>query len=116
MLGLMQDQALLISTLIDRRVEFARFADLLHFIRMDLSRPEDYARLAASLRERNADIVGVHLARFAIIPFMLLGPLVGALVLRLRGRAVLRRWLAVGWLVLAIAGAYPFSYFLRFYF
>ncbi|MBK8410886.1 MAG: hypothetical protein IPL19_23360 [Sandaracinaceae bacterium] len=66
--------------------------------------------------KRNADIVGVHLARFAIIPFMLLGPLVGALVLRLRGRAVLRRWLAVGWLVLAIAGAYPFSYFLRFYF
>src|SRR6187402_132406 len=30
--------------------EFARFADLLHFIQMDLSRPQDYARLAASLR------------------------------------------------------------------
>ncbi len=42
--------------------EFARFADLLHFIRMDLSRPEDYARLAVSLRERNADIVVMYLA------------------------------------------------------
>jgi glucose-6-phosphate 1-dehydrogenase len=31
--------------------EFDRFAALLHFIRMDLSQPADYARLAAALRE-----------------------------------------------------------------
>jgi glucose-6-phosphate 1-dehydrogenase len=40
--------------------EFARFAAMLHFIRMDLSRPEDYARLAATLTERNADVVVMY--------------------------------------------------------
>src|SRR5512141_2580208 len=35
--------------------EFDRFAALLHFVRMDLSQPADYQRLAAVLRERTAD-------------------------------------------------------------
>ena len=42
--------------------EFARFADMLHFIRMDLSRPDDYAHLATTLRERNADTVVMYVA------------------------------------------------------
>jgi glucose-6-phosphate 1-dehydrogenase len=42
--------------------EFDRFAALLHYIRMDLSKPEDYAQLAATLRERNADTVVMYLA------------------------------------------------------
>ncbi|HXS31712.1 MAG TPA: glucose-6-phosphate dehydrogenase, partial [Steroidobacteraceae bacterium] len=42
--------------------EFDRFAALLHFIRMDLSRPADYQRLAGVLRERNADTVVMYLA------------------------------------------------------
>src|SRR5215204_1843927 len=37
--------------------EFARFAGLLHYLRLDLSQPQDYGRLAALLRERNADTV-----------------------------------------------------------
>ena len=42
--------------------EFDRFAALLHFLRMDLSQPQDYQRLAAQLRERNADTVVMYLA------------------------------------------------------
>jgi len=42
--------------------EFDRFAALLHFLRVDLSRPEDYQRLARLLRERNADVVVMYLA------------------------------------------------------
>ncbi|MDB5942391.1 MAG: zwf [Ramlibacter sp.] len=42
--------------------EFDRFAALLHFIRMDLSQPADYARLAATLRERKADTVVMYMA------------------------------------------------------
>ena len=42
--------------------EFARFAALLHFMRMDLSRPDDYPRLAASLLERKADTVVMYVA------------------------------------------------------
>ena len=42
--------------------EFERFAQLLHFLRMDLSRPDDYQRLGALLRERNADTVVMYLA------------------------------------------------------
>ena len=42
--------------------EFDRFAALLHFLRVDLSRPEDYRRLASKLRERNADTVVMYLA------------------------------------------------------
>jgi glucose-6-phosphate 1-dehydrogenase len=42
--------------------EFARFAGLLHFLRMDLSRPEDYQRLATMLRERHAATVVMYLA------------------------------------------------------
>lgn len=42
--------------------EFGRFAGLLHFLRLDLSRPEDYARLAAMLRERGAETVVMYLA------------------------------------------------------
>ena len=42
--------------------EFDRFAALLHFIRMDLSQPADYQRLAAVLKERNADTVVMYLA------------------------------------------------------
>jgi glucose-6-phosphate 1-dehydrogenase len=42
--------------------EFERFAALLQFLRMDLSRPEDYARLGDALRERGADTVVMYLA------------------------------------------------------
>jgi glucose-6-phosphate 1-dehydrogenase len=42
--------------------EFDRFAALLHFLRMDLSRPADYQRLATILRERGADTVVMYLA------------------------------------------------------
>ena len=37
--------------------EFARFAAILEFVRMDLSKPEDYAQLASTLNERGADTV-----------------------------------------------------------
>jgi glucose-6-phosphate 1-dehydrogenase len=42
--------------------EFSRFASLLHYLRMDLSRPEDYQRLARTLAERNPDTVLMYLA------------------------------------------------------
>jgi len=42
--------------------EFGRFAQLLHFLRMDLSKPEDYARLKDKLVQRNADQVVMYLA------------------------------------------------------
>jgi len=42
--------------------EFERFAGLLHFLRVDLSRPQDYARLAQMLRERHAEVVVMYLA------------------------------------------------------
>ncbi len=42
--------------------EFDRFAALLHFLRTDLSRPADYARLADMLRQRQADTVVMYLA------------------------------------------------------
>jgi glucose-6-phosphate 1-dehydrogenase len=42
--------------------EFERFAALLHFLRVDLSRPDDYRRLADLLRQRNADTVVMYLA------------------------------------------------------
>lgn len=42
--------------------EFDRFAGLLHFLRMDLTQPQDYGRLAATLRERNAQTVVMYLA------------------------------------------------------
>src|SRR3954470_13695050 len=42
--------------------EFDRFAGLLHFLRLDLSHPEDYRRLAATLQERHADTVVMYLA------------------------------------------------------
>jgi glucose-6-phosphate 1-dehydrogenase len=42
--------------------EFARFAALLHYRRMDLSQPSDYARLKAWLDERRADTVVMFLA------------------------------------------------------
>ena len=42
--------------------EFARFAALLHFLRMDLSRPDDYTRLATTLQERKTDTVVMYLA------------------------------------------------------
>ncbi|MGH8822112.1 MAG: glucose-6-phosphate dehydrogenase, partial [Rhodoferax sp.] len=42
--------------------EFARFADLLQFVQMDLSKPADYARLAAQLAQRNADTVVMYVA------------------------------------------------------
>src|SRR5438045_2253123 len=42
--------------------EFDRFARLLHFLRMDLSKPEDFQRLAATLHERRADTVVMYLA------------------------------------------------------
>jgi glucose-6-phosphate 1-dehydrogenase len=42
--------------------EFDRFAALLHFVRMDLSQSADYAALAQTLRERDADTVVMYLA------------------------------------------------------
>jgi glucose-6-phosphate 1-dehydrogenase len=42
--------------------EFERFAQLLHFLRMDLSKPDDFQRLAYMLQERNADTVVMYLA------------------------------------------------------
>ena len=42
--------------------EFARFADLLDFRRMDLSKPDDYAGLAEQLKARNADTVVMYVA------------------------------------------------------
>jgi glucose-6-phosphate 1-dehydrogenase len=42
--------------------EFARFAALLEYVRMDLSKQGDYAALAASLQSRNADTVVMYMA------------------------------------------------------
>ena len=42
--------------------EFTRFAALLEFVRMDLTRPDDYARLVAKLAERQADTVLMYVA------------------------------------------------------
>ncbi len=42
--------------------EFARFAAMLHFLRMDLSKPADYARLADLLQSRDADTVVMYVA------------------------------------------------------
>ena len=42
--------------------EFERFGALLHYLRMDLSKTDDYARLAAMLHERNADSVVMYVA------------------------------------------------------
>ncbi len=42
--------------------EFTRFAQLIEFVRMDLSRPDDYALLATRLHERNADTVVMYVA------------------------------------------------------
>jgi glucose-6-phosphate 1-dehydrogenase len=42
--------------------EFERFAAMLHFVRLDLTRPQDFQRLASALRERRADTVVMYLA------------------------------------------------------
>ena len=42
--------------------EFARFAALLEFVRMDLSKPDDYAKLAQTLQERKAETVVMYVA------------------------------------------------------
>ncbi|HEY8361132.1 MAG TPA: glucose-6-phosphate dehydrogenase [Ramlibacter sp.] len=42
--------------------EFDRFAGLLHYLRLDLSQPQDYRRLATMLRERHAETVVMYLA------------------------------------------------------
>lgn len=42
--------------------EFKRFAELLAYVRMDLSRPDDYTALAQSLQARHADTVVMYLA------------------------------------------------------
>jgi glucose-6-phosphate 1-dehydrogenase len=42
--------------------EFARFAALLEFVPMDLSKPQDYVPLAARLHERNANTVVMYVA------------------------------------------------------
>jgi glucose-6-phosphate 1-dehydrogenase len=42
--------------------EFERFAGLLHYLRMDLSQPGDYRRLAEMLRERHAETVVMYMA------------------------------------------------------
>lgn len=42
--------------------EFSRFAALLEFVQMDLSRPGDYAHLAAALAQRQAETVVMYVA------------------------------------------------------
>src|SRR5687768_14898116 len=42
--------------------EFEKFASLLHYLRMDLSKPADYTRLAELLKQRNADTVVMYVA------------------------------------------------------
>ena len=42
--------------------EFARFAAMLHYVRMDLSQPEDYQALASTLAERDATTVVMYVA------------------------------------------------------
>ena len=42
--------------------EFSRFAQMLGYLRMDLSNPADYASLAARLLERPADVVVMYVA------------------------------------------------------
>ena len=42
--------------------EFSRFAAMLEFVRMDLSKPDDYATLASALQSRNATTVVMYLA------------------------------------------------------
>src|SRR4051812_18845973 len=42
--------------------EFDRFSQLLHFLRMDLSKPEDFQKLRETLRARNADVVVMYMA------------------------------------------------------
>jgi len=42
--------------------EFARFKAMLHYERVDLSNPQDYAKLAARLAERQTDTVVMYLA------------------------------------------------------
>ena len=42
--------------------EFARFAEHVHYLQMDLSQPEHYARLAKWLAERSADVMVMYLA------------------------------------------------------
>jgi glucose-6-phosphate 1-dehydrogenase len=42
--------------------EFTRFAALLEFVRMDLSKPDDYARLGTTLEQRHADTVVMYVA------------------------------------------------------
>jgi glucose-6-phosphate 1-dehydrogenase len=42
--------------------EFDRFAGLLHYVRVDLSQPADYRKLANMLRERHAETVVMYLA------------------------------------------------------
>ncbi len=42
--------------------EFTRFADLLDFVQMDLSRPDDYAALDSLLKARSADTVVMYVA------------------------------------------------------
>src|SRR6188472_2918887 len=40
--------------------EFKEFASMLHYLRMDLSKPGDYARLGKLLKSRNADTVVMY--------------------------------------------------------
>lgn len=44
------------------RDEYERFASMLHYLRMDLSKPEDYAALAAQINTRSADTVVMYVA------------------------------------------------------
>jgi len=42
--------------------EFTKFASMLHYLRMDLSKPDDYARLAGLLNQRDAKTVVMYVA------------------------------------------------------
>ena len=42
--------------------EFSRFAALLHYVPLDLSKPEDFARLASDVKQRAADTLVMYVA------------------------------------------------------
>lgn len=42
--------------------EFEKFASMLHYLRMDLSKPDDYARLSDLLKQRDAETVVMYVA------------------------------------------------------
>ena len=71
--------------------EFERFAGLLHFLRLDLSQPQDYRRLADMLRERHAETVVMYLATAPDLFATVIGQLAAAGLNRPNTRLVLEK-------------------------